>query len=212
MGVSEPSAVEVESVPQDRRGALRRRLLPFTGLVPVVLMVPVLAFEAYGLAIVLALVSGAGVIAYHLSRGQGVTSLDVLLLSFGGLNALLYFGFGNAVLLDHIDAVIYALLAVQATWSLFRDPPWTAQFTRRIVAPEAWDRPEFRSMNRLATALWAACFAVCDLIALAAVEPWRLYLPVALMVATAVGSRRLSRLYLARLLGVSASALPAPWA
>src|SRR3954466_13931482 len=96
----------VETQPARGRDALRRRLLPFTGLIPVVLMVPVLAFNLYGLAIVLSLVSGAGVIAYHLSRGQGVTSLDLVLLSFGLLNAILYFGFDNAVLLDHIDAVI----------------------------------------------------------------------------------------------------------
>src|SRR3954469_10886368 len=125
------------------RDGVRRRLLPFTGLIPVVLMVPVLAFNAYGLAIVLAVLSGAGVIAYHLRRGQGVTSLDLLLLAFGVLNAVLYFGFDDAVLLDHIDAVIYTLLAVQATVSLFRDPPWTTQFTKRTVAPEAWDLAEF---------------------------------------------------------------------
>src|SRR4051794_21639144 len=97
-----------------RRDTVRRRLLPFTGLIPVVLMVPVLALNAYGLAIVLTLVSGAGVIAYHLSRGQGVTSLDLILIAFGAVNAILYFGFDNAVLLDHIDAVIYTVLAAQA--------------------------------------------------------------------------------------------------
>jgi hypothetical protein len=117
----------------------------------------------------------------------------------------------RAVLLDHIDAVIYTLLTAQATWSLYRDPPWTAQFTKRIVAPEAWHKPEFRSMNRFATAMWAGCFALCDVVALTAGQPWRLYLPIALMVVTAVASRRLSRLYLARLLGVRANALPAPW-
>jgi hypothetical protein len=53
------------------RAALRRRLLPFTGLIPVILMVPVLALNLYGAAIVLALVSGLAVIAYHLARGQG---------------------------------------------------------------------------------------------------------------------------------------------
>src|SRR3954463_8156157 len=93
---------------------LRKRLLPFTGLIPVVLMVPVLAFNLYGLAILLALVSGAGVIVYHVSRGQGVSSLDVILLCFGGLNAVLYFGLDNPILLDHIDAVIYTLLAAHA--------------------------------------------------------------------------------------------------
>jgi len=191
---------------------LRKRLLPFTGLIPVVLMVPVLAFELYGLAIVLALLSGAGVIAYHVSRGQGISSLDVMLLAFGALNAVLYFGLDNTVLLDHIDAVIYTVLAAQATWSLFRDPPWTTQFTKRTVSPQAWELPEFRAVNRFSTAMWAACFAACDLIALAAGDPLRLYLPIVLMVVTAALSRRLARAYLARLLGVSADALPAPWA
>src|SRR3954452_23850135 len=194
-----------------RRDAVRRRLLPFTGLIPVVVMVPVLALNAYGLALVLTLLSGAGVIAYHLARGQGVTSLDLMLIGFGAVNAILYFGFDNAVLLDHVDAVIYSVLAAQATWSLFRDPPWTAQFTRRTVAPEAWELAEFRAVNRFATAIWAACFAACDVIALTAAAPWRLYAPVVLMLVTAVASRRLSRLYLARLLGAPADALPAPW-
>jgi hypothetical protein len=195
-----------------RREAVRRRVLPFTGLIPVVVMVPVLAVNAYGLAIVLTLVCGAGVIAYHLSRGQGVTSLDLVLAGFGAVNAVLYFGFDNAVLLDHIDAMIYTLLAAQATWSLFHDPPWTAQFTRRTVAPEAWALPEFRAVNRFATAIWAGCFAACDVIALTAAQPWRLYAPVVLMLVSAVASRRLSRLYLARRLGVAPNALPAPWA
>src|SRR3954452_11159118 len=121
------------------------------------------------------------------------------------------FGFDSAVLLDHIDAVIYSVLMTQATWSLFRDPPWTAQFTRRTVAPAAWEQPEFRAVNRFATAIWAACFAACDVIALTAAQPWRLYAPVVLMLVTAVASRQLSRLYLARLLGAPADALPAPW-
>jgi hypothetical protein len=212
MAITEPEPTAAAEPALGRREALRRRLRPFTGLIPVVLMVPVLAFNLYGLAIVLTLISGAGVIAYHLSRGQGVTSLDAILLAFGALNAVLYFGFDNAVLLDHIDAVIYSLLAASATWTLFRDPPWTEQFTRRVVAPEAWERPEFRAMNRFATVMWAACFAACDAVALTAAEPWRLYVPIGLMVATAVASRRLSRRYLARLLGVPADALPAPFA
>jgi hypothetical protein len=171
----------------------------------------VLAFNLYGAAIVLALVSGAGVIAYHLSRGQGVTSLDVLLLGFAALNAVLYFGFDNAFLLDHIDAVIYTVLAVQAAWTLLRGEPWTTQFTRRTVPPEAWPLPEFRAVNWFSTVVWAACFAACDAMAVGLGEPLRLYLPIALMVAVAARSRRLARLYLARRLGVPVDALPAPW-
>jgi hypothetical protein len=97
-------------------------------------------------------------------------------------------------------AVIYTLLIAQATWSLFHDPPWTTQFTRRTVAPAAWEAPEFRAVNWFSTALWAACFAACDLLALTAAHPQRIYLPIALMIAVAAVSRRLARLYLARLL------------
>jgi hypothetical protein len=78
---------------------------------------------------------------------------------------VLYFGFDNAVLPDHIGAVIYTVLAAQAAWSLLRGPAWTTQFTKRTVAPEAWDLPEFAAVNRFTTAWWAAGFAVCDVIA-----------------------------------------------
>src|SRR3954466_12229115 len=97
-------AITAPEQSRSRREAVRRRVLPFTGLIPVVVMVPVLALNAYGLAVALALVSGAGVIVYHLARGQGVTSLDLILIGFGAVNAVLYFGFDDAVLLDHIDA------------------------------------------------------------------------------------------------------------
>jgi hypothetical protein len=193
------------------RPPVRQRLLPFTGLIPVLLMVPVLAFNLYAIAIMLGIASGALVIAYHLRRGQGVTSLDVLLLGFAGANAVLCFGFDNAVLVDHIDAVIYTLLAAMAAASLLTDTPWTTQFTRRVVSPAVWDRPEFLAVNRASTALWAVGFAVCDAMALALGQPLRLYLPIATMVALAVVSRPLSRAHLARLLGVSAGALPPEW-
>jgi hypothetical protein len=194
-----------------RRESLRGRLLPFTGLLPVLLMVPVLAFNLYAVAIVLALASGVAVIAYHLSRGQGVTSLDVLLLGFAAVNAILYLGFDEPILLDHIDAVIYTALAAQATWSLRYGEPWTTQFTRRVLPPEAWTLPEFAGMNRFSTALWAGCFAACDVVAIVAGHPWRLYVPIALMLGVAVASRRGARLYLAHRLGVAADDLPAPW-
>jgi|SRR4051812_27629465 len=194
-----------------RRDAVRRRLLPFTGLVPVVLMVPVLAFNLYGLAIVLGLASGSAVIAYHVARGQGVTSLDALLLGFAAVNAVLYFGFDEDVLLNHIDAVIYTLLAAMAAATLFHGEPWTSQFTRRTLPPEAWELPEFRDVNRFSTVLWAACFVACDVVALRVGHPLRVYLPIALMLAVAAASRPLARLFLARRLGVPVGDLPAPW-
>jgi hypothetical protein len=53
------------------RSALRQRVLPFTGLIPVVVMVPVLAFNLYAVAIVAGIVSGVAVIAYHVGKGRG---------------------------------------------------------------------------------------------------------------------------------------------
>jgi hypothetical protein len=190
---------------------LRQRLLPFTGLIPVLLMVPVLALNLYAIAIVLGMASGTLVIAFHLRQGQGVTSLDMLLLAFAAANAVLYFGFDNAVLVDHIDAVIYTLLAVMAATSLLTDTPWTTQFARRVVSPVVWGRPEFLAVNRASTALWALGFAACAAMALALDQPLRLYLPIITMVVLAVASRPLSRAHLARLLGVSSDALPAEW-
>lgn len=81
--------------------------------------------------------------AYHLRNGQGVTNLDVILLAFATLNAILYFGFGSSVLIDHIDAVIYTLLSVVAAASLLSDTPWATQFTKRTTSPAVWDRWEF---------------------------------------------------------------------
>lgn len=163
------------------RSPLRRRLLPFTGLMPVLLMVPVLAFNLYAVAIVLGIVSGTLVIAYQLRQGQGVTSLDVLLPGFAGA-------------------------------SPFTGTPWTTQFTRRVISPAVWERPEFLAVNRASTALWAAGFAACDAMALSPGQPLRLYLPIATMIALAVVSRPLSRAHLARLLGVPVGALPPEWA
>jgi hypothetical protein len=193
------------------RPSLRQRVLPFTGLIPAILMVPVLAANHYALGIIIAIASGLAVIAYHLTRGQGATSLDLLLLGFGCANAVLYFGFDETLLLDHIDAVIYTALAGQAGWSLVRGEPWTTQFTKRTVSPEAWELPEFDAVNRFSTATWAVGFAACDVVALVAQQPLRLYLPLAIMIALAVSSRPLARAYLARRLGVGVGALPAPW-
>jgi hypothetical protein len=193
------------------RTSVRQRLLPFTGLIPVILMVPVLAFNLYAVAIGLGIASGAAVIAYHLHKGQGVTNLDVILLGFAVLNAVLYFGFGSSLLIDHIDAVIYTVLSVLAAASLLGGTPWTTQFTRRTTSPVVWERWEFRRINQSSTALWALGFAICDATALVARHPLRLYAPIALMVALAVISRRVARAHLAHLLDVPVAQLPAEW-
>jgi|SRR4051794_1476417 len=89
--------------------------------------------------------------------------------------------------------------------------PWTTQFTKRTVNPKAWHLPEFEAVNRFSAALWAGGFAACDLVALTAAQPFRLYVPIAVVVGLAVISRPLTRVYLARRLGLTTATLPAPW-
>ncbi len=175
----------------------------FTGLIPVLVMVPILLLHAYALGILVAVVGSALVVAYHLSRGQGITSLDVLALTFAAANLVLYFGFDSTVLIEHLDAVFYALLAAQSAASLIAGSPWTTQFTRRTVVPELWETPAFRAMNTLTTRLWAGCFALCLVSALVLPDPSRVWVPVGLMLLTVVVSRRLGRRHLAQRLAAA---------
>lgn len=169
----------------------------FTGLVPVVLMVPILLMHAYLAGVLVAVAGSALVIGYHLFRRQGVTSLDLLAVGFGCANLVLYVGFGSTLLIEHLDAVFYSLLLAQSAVSLVRGRPWTTQFTRRTVVPQMWGSEAFASMNVLTTRLWVACFLLCDVAALTLGDPLRVWAPIAVMAVTVVLSRRLGRRHLA---------------
>jgi hypothetical protein len=170
--------------------------LAFTGLLPVVLMVPILIAHAYAVGVVVAVVGCVGVIAYHLVRRQGVTSLDLLALVFAVVNVVLYFGLGNTWLIGHVAIVFYTLLALQSAVSLFRGDPWTMQFTRRVVRPEFLADPRFRRMNVRTTAVWVVAFAVCDGLAVAVHGAAGIWLPLVVLALAVVVSRLSGRLYL----------------
>ena len=167
--------------------------LAFTGLLPVIIMVPILLVHAYALGVVVAAAGCLGVVGYHLARGQGITSLDLLALAFATVNLGLYFIAGNTWLIEHIAVVFYTLLAAQSALSLVRGDPWTTQFTRRVVTPEFAADPRFRVMNVRSTAVWAVAFTVCAVLSVTlhgAVSTW---LPVVVMVVAVVSSRLMSR-------------------
>ena len=167
--------------------------LAFTGLLPVIVMVPILLMHAYALGVIVAAAGCVGVVGYHLARSQGVTSLDLLALVFAAVNLCLYFVAGNTWLIEHVAVVFYTLLAAQCLVSLFRGDPWTTQFTRRVVTSAFVADPRFRAMNMRATAVWAAAFAICDVLSLAlhgAVSTW---LPVVVMIAAVGVSRMMGR-------------------
>jgi carotenoid cleavage dioxygenase len=174
-------------------------LLGFTGLIPLLLVVPFLLAGLWGLGIVVQLAATGVVIAYHLRRGQGVTSLDAFALVLGLANAVLYFGLGSAVLIEHLDATVYTLLLAQVAVSLVHGEPWTTQFARRTVPPAVWSTPQFRGANRTVTLAWGACFLACLLAALlGSGTVLRFLLPVALNVATAVATPRIVDWYMHR--------------
>jgi hypothetical protein len=170
--------------------------LAFTGLLPVVLMVPILLAHAYALGVVVAVVGCVGVLAYHLARRQGVTSLDLLALLFAVGNVVLYFGLHDTWLISHVAVVFYTLLALQCAVSLFRGEPWTSQFTRRVVRPEFLADPRFRAMNVRSTVVWTAAFAVCDALALLVHGAAGTWLPLGVLALAVVVSRVGGRLYL----------------
>jgi hypothetical protein len=193
---------DLEIVPQrDATEVLSGRSLAlgFTGLVPLALMVPILLLHLYAAGIVEGLVAGSGVIAYHLARRQGVTSVDVLVVGFATVTAVLYFGFANKTIIENLDVAIYTLLVVLIVLSLIRGRPWTAQFARRVISPELWDRPAFQIINMRITAMWAAAFVACDLLAALGSSPVRRYVPLAVLVITAVLVPRVARRYRSRL-------------
>ncbi len=170
--------------------------LAFTGLLPVVLMVPILIAHAYTAGVVVAVVGCVGVIAYHLVRGQGITSLDVLALLFAVVNVVLYFGLGNTWLIGHVAIVFYTLLALQSAVSLFRGDPWTMQFTRRVVRPEFVADPRFRRMNVRTTVVWAVAFVACDALSILVHGAAGTWLPLVVLALAVVVSRVSGRLYL----------------
>jgi len=167
--------------------------LAFTGLLPVVIMVPILLVHAYALGVVVAAAGCLAVVGYHLARGQGITSLDLLALAFATVNLCLYFFAHSTWLIEHVAVVFYTLLAAQCLVSLLRGDPWTAQFTRRVVSPEFVADPRFRAMNVRATAVWAAAFAACVVLTVALRGAVSIWLPLVVMVMAVVASRVMGR-------------------
>jgi hypothetical protein len=170
--------------------------LAFTGLLPVVLMVPILIVHAYAIGVIVAVVGCVGVVVYHLARRQGITSLDLLALLFAVLNVVLYFGLHNTWLIGHTAIVFYTVLALQCAVSLFRGDPWTMQFTRRVVDPEFVADPRFRGMNVRTTVVWTVAFVACDVLAVLVHGAAGTWLPVVVLALAVVISRVSGRLYL----------------
>ena len=177
-------------------GARGSFLLSFTGLLPLALAMPILLLHLYAVGIVVSVLSAAAVIGYHVRRGQGVTALDVAALLFGLLSGVLYFGFHDTTLPEHLGTVFYILLGVQIVWYALRGEPWTLQYARRSAPPILWTNPAFIAGNWASSALWGAGFFVCAALSvLLSGTTIGIYLPLVLLVTFALLTRPLGRWY-----------------
>lgn len=173
-------------------------LLPFTGLIPVLLILGPLIAGWWTAAILINLVASLSVIGFHLARRQGVTTFDLLVLGLGVANGILWFGFGNDTLLRNFAVPIYAILAIQAVVSLRLGEPWTVQFAKRQVDSSLWTSPGFIAVNRQTTKWWAAGFVTCALLALLP-EPWGSISSTIMLVVTVLRTPRVASRARARL-------------
>jgi hypothetical protein len=171
----------------------------FTALFPLPLVVLILILHLWALGIVAGICTGTAVLAYHLWQRQGVTSLDVVTLSFGAVNAVLFFGWGITVLMADVGTVIFSVLLAQVLYSLARRKPWTMQFARRMVDPALAGTPNFVSVNMAATTLWAACFVICDAAVLALANAAGLIVALAALAIAGIAIRPLVRWRVTRL-------------
>ncbi len=172
------------------------QLRAFTGLIPLILSLPLYILSLWTPAIIVGILITLAVIVYHLRIGQGITSLDQLTLLFGIVNAVVYFGFKSLILNEHIAAVIYSILLAQVAASLLHGDPWTLQYAKRSNPREVWDTPAFVEGNRFVTVVWGVAFLLCDLAALfGGGAALRYYIPIALLVVVAVVTPRLAVWY-----------------
>lgn len=171
-------------------------LSSFTGLIPVALAVPLLIFHLWAIATLVSGVSAVLVIAYHLRKGQRITSLDLTSLGFALLNFILYFGFHTAILFEYLDTAIYILLLGQIIYAQIWGEPWTIQYAKRSVPAERWSTPAFWKANQFASVIWGGCFLVCLILSLAhGLGVWHVLLPALLLIGLAVLTPRLSLWY-----------------
>jgi hypothetical protein len=167
----------------------------FSGLIPVLLLVILVLLHQWSLSIIVSLASSLLTIGIGQLQRRKPTSIELLSLLFGIVNADLYFKFHNTFLLSHLGVFIYTLLLVQVVISLIRNKPWTEQYAKRSVPEAVWDSPIFHATNRFLTTVWGVVFAVSTLLSFAVDPIIRTGIPIALLILTAVMTPKLVAWY-----------------
>ncbi len=107
-----------------------------------------------------ALVAAALLARDAISRDKKVKVLEVgTLVLFGGL-AIYTVATKISWTILGVRLCVDAGLLVIVLVSIAIRQPFTLQYAREKVGPEAWNRPEFFRINYIITAVWAAAFAL----------------------------------------------------
>ncbi len=169
-------------------------LINFSGIVILILTLPLFILNLWSVSIIVTIVLALAFVGYALLKGRKVGSLDVVWLTFGVINAVLYFGFKNTILLQHLDTLIYTVLLAMIVLSLIQRRPWTEQYARRTTPPEFWETKAFHSINFTITVVWGIAFLLCDLVSLLLDRGSRAIVEAVILVVVAVMTPTLGRL------------------
>lgn len=106
-----------------------------------------------------AIIAAAVVIKDKAFAGKSVKILDGGTILLFGLLALLSTVFGQEWTIPAVRLVVDCGLLLIVLVSLAIGTPFTIQYAREMVPAELWSTPDFFSINRNITLVWAAAFA-----------------------------------------------------
>ena len=148
----------VNPVPQAHKEQLIRGLL--AGLLPLFLVIPAFAVGQWSFGLTIGVAASFIAVGSRLRRHKPVTGLGFSSLGLSVLLAIGYFGFGNVFLVQHFGVVIYGALLIQVLYRELRGQPFTAQFSKQMIASEHWNARSFLAGNRFLSRLWGVIFAI----------------------------------------------------
>ena len=154
----ESSGGTINSVPQAHKGQIIRGLL--AGLLPLFLVIPAFAVGQWGLGLAISVPASFIAVGTRLLQHKPVTGLGVSSLGFSVLLAIGYFGFGSIFFVQHFGVVICGALLIQVLYGEIRGQPFTAQFSKQMIATEHWNTRSFLEGNRFLSRLWGVIFAI----------------------------------------------------
>lgn len=123
-------------------------------------------------AVLGALLSAAGLVAWRWRAHRDVKTMEVISLGYFLAHALVTLAFGLPIFKDYGPVLNSLVLAGMAWGTLLAGSPFTYQYAREDWPRELWGDPLFRLTNQIITAVWGAIFLInSGLGALSLIQP-----------------------------------------